>query len=110
MPINVKDVQKHFGWAPYVGPTNKTHAPAAYYSLQNATKEWFHYNGYFNIDIIMQGGQWDAIVARIMNDPNFPTIAAGPLPVFPRSAHPNPWTGTQCRVMVFFIQELCKVG
>lgn len=110
MPITVKDVQAHFGWAPYAGPANKANAPAGYYLLRNAVKEWCHYNGYFNTDIMVQGGQWDAIVARVIADPNFPAVPGGVLPLFPRPAHPNPWSGQQCLLMVAFIRELCKVS
>jgi hypothetical protein len=110
MASNIKFIQGTFGYPAYPGKANVKNAPPAYYRLREQVKSWVHYNGLFTTTIIEQSGSWDALVARIMADQNFPQPAAGVAPPFPRSSSPSTWNGNHCRSMCNFIRELCKVS
>lgn len=108
-PNNPKTIQLVFGWPSYRGNANKSNSPPEYYALRTFVNQCLHWNGYLTTAILIQSGGWDSLVARITHSEFFPTGPAGGPPPFPRPAHPNPWTGTQCIAMVNFIKELHKV-
>ncbi|KAF8417811.1 hypothetical protein BGX38DRAFT_1280683 [Terfezia claveryi] len=108
MSNNVKNIQLAFGYPPYLGAPNLKRGPKGYYDLRGLVRHWLHYNGLFTPTIITESGSWDALVARITADPNFPQPLAGVAPVFPRSSSPSTWQGDQCKYMCNFVRELCK--
>ncbi|RPB18037.1 hypothetical protein L211DRAFT_854548 [Terfezia boudieri ATCC MYA-4762] len=108
MANNFKNIQLAFGYLLYQGTPNIRRGPRAYYDLRGTVRHWLHYNGLFTPLIITELGSWDALVGRIMADPNFPHPVAGAAPAFPRPSSPSSWNGAQCRYICNFIHELCK--
>lgn len=107
---DVKAIQLAFGWPAYAGPANEKNGPAGYYQIRAFVKEVCHYNGWFSLDMLVESGGWDSIVARITHHASFAPIPPGGAAHYPRPTHPNPWTAKQLGHMVAFIKGVIRVS